>query len=111
MKIRNTSGGGVAIYAKNAVHARVCCDFTFMRPHFESIFVEFRMGKEKFIIGNIYRPPSSDVNSFLELLESVLSSMQENFSEHKIYLVGDYNLDLFRVDESHPILNYFRLDN
>ena len=104
---RNSSGGGVAIYAKKAADTQLISDFTLMRPYFESIFVEYRRGKENFLIGNIYRPPNSDINSFLELLESILSSIQTNFSEHKIYMVGDYNLDLFRLSESHPILNYF----
>ena len=104
---RNSSGGGVAIYAKQALHANLVNCFTFMRPYIESVFVKISRGKEKILIGNIYRPPNSDVNSFLDLLDGVLSSIRDDFSQHKIYIMGDFNLDLFRVDESNPILNYF----
>ena len=51
------------------------------------------MSKNKnMIIGTIYRPPTSDVDTFINQIDSVLNKIsQEN--KH-IYLMGDYNLDL-----------------
>ena len=63
---------------------------------FESIFVEVNDKGGGYIVGVIYRPPDSDVASFLSHLNSVLDKLKDRRS----YLMGDFNLDLI-INERH----------
>lgn len=88
---KNGRGGGVAIYINNTFIFKIRTDIEIEGS--ESLFIEVSMSKNKnMIIGTIYRPPTSDVDTFINQIDSVLNKIsQEN--KH-IYLMGDYNLDL-----------------
>ena len=86
---KNGRGRGVAIYINNTFIFKIRTDIEIEGS--ESLFIEVSMSKNKnMIIGTIYRPPTSDVDTFINQIDSVLNKIsQEN--KH-IYLMGDYNL-------------------
>ena len=73
----------------------------------ESVFIEIcNKNKKNIIVGCIYRHPSMDLNVFNEELLNPL--MEKIGSEDKrLFLIGDCNIDLLRVDVDTPTTNFF----
>ena len=103
-------GGGLAIY----VNQRVCdesdikllnlnlqnnngtvnsCEYMFL-----SVNINLDKNKSKtYIIGNIYRSPSTKPADFLEKLDSILTQLDRH-KHQQIILTGDYNIDLVKYE-------------
>ena len=82
-------GGGVAVY----VRENLCC---IPRPDLhswsEDLWLEFSTGDTKgrpLLFGCYYRPPSSDLPSFLSALESTL--IRFDYRRMDVLLAGDFN--------------------
>ena len=63
----------------------------------------------KYIIGNIYRRPSSilaELDQFIEEFTSVAHNLQEKPS--KSYLCGDYNINLLKIDSLQHYSRFFK---
>ena len=75
---------------------------------YESLFIKIKqkMGKDQ-IVGVIYRPPGDSLNLFNQELEILLS----HFSRLKedIFLAGDYNIDLLKINSHVPTRTFFNL--
>ena len=86
-------GGGVALYISESVDFLERPDLTINNSFLQTAFIEIVDANSKnIIVGNIYRPPYTDIDSFLGELDSLLSSIQ---TETKLlYLMGDYNINL-----------------
>ena len=62
----------------------------------------------KYIIGNIYRRPSSilgELEQFIEEFKLVAHNLQKKPS--KSYLCGDYNISLLKIDSSQHYSRFF----
>lgn len=102
-------GGGVAFYVSTDLQVQVLEELSvFQEKIFESLFIKVHVSdKNSFIIGNIYRSPSSNIgstpseqfNSFLDILSNILDQLSS--LNQKVYLVGDFNCDLIRFKD-HP---------
>ena len=98
-------GGGLAIY----VNKRACelenieqfipnPDPQNTSGEFQFIKLKLCKGQQKtVIIGNIYRSPSRNPDSFNTLFDSVLQKLDRH-SKKLVYLVGDFNQDLIKYD-------------
>ena len=73
----------------------------------ESVFVEIcNKNRKNIIVGCIYRHPSMDLNEFNQDFLNPL--MEKICSENKkIFLIGDFNVDLLKVDVDTPTTNFF----
>ena len=93
---RNRYGGGLKMYVKNNVQARLLQEFSFINNLFEMITVELIFEKNKVILCGIYHPPTSSVQLNLDFIES-LSNQLRLLHNLKIPLVmaGDLNINLF----------------
>lgn len=112
---RNSNkGGGLAIY----VNERVCeendidiIDITIdpdthnisSTTPCEHIFVKVNIRlshnntKKPYIVGNIYRSPSSSISAFHEYMENILTKLDRHRNKH-IILAGDFNIDLAKIE-------------
>ena len=90
---RNRHGGGVACYVKNDL----CFNTKKIFPNsIEHVFFEILIPKVKPIaVGIFYRPPNS--NDFLNLLSN--SFQQIDLNKKEIYLLGDFNINLFQNEK------------
>ena len=92
MTIEKTGrGGGVALYIHCKFNHKIRKDIHI--EGIENIFIEIenKFGKN-IIIGTLYRPPSSNINHFLESIDEQLEKIsRENKS---MYIMGDFNIDL-----------------
>ena len=76
---------------------------------FESVFVKIVVTPRKFlVVGNIYRPPNADLNTFNTTLAFILEKIHEQYSgAHDVQLCLDSNIDLFQISSSSHHHDYF----
>ena len=102
-------GGGVSVHIAETSHCvqRPDISNSLNSDIIESIFVESDFNLIKYIIGVIYRPPSSSLQTFLEQMNQLLGILKQ---EGKlIYLIGDFNIDLAKYDSNETISDFFNL--
>ena len=96
----NTSKGGVAVYTKNKFNVLERSDLNIINDHYESIWIEIKNKNSKnIIIASIYRHPHDTLalyDSFLDYLELTLIKLNKENKE--IYLCGDFNSDILKID-------------
>ncbi len=79
-------GGGVLLMIRNELVR--CKERPDLRIWPDSFWSEIRIGPNIFILGCLYRPPTSDSSIFAEALEDAIDRTNH---QHKIMLVGDFN--------------------
>ena len=92
---RNTHGGGVAIYANKKYSAHVIKHLRMVRKELESIFLHAVVGREKYVIGCIYRLPNFDVECFLSTLSEILHVVKTEYYSSTVFLHEDFNIDMY----------------
>ena len=82
----NKRGGGVSIYILNTIPYKTRNKLSFSTHMLESVFIEVDKSifksKRNVIIGEIYRPPSSDKNTFNTELEKLLNKIEKEKNMH-----------------------------
>ena len=75
--------------------------------HLESVFVEICNKNQNYIIiVCIYRHPSMDLQEFNEdFFDPLIENLQS--VDKKVFLIGDFNIDLLKVDTDTPTTNFF----
>ena len=106
---RNTMGGGVVLYTKDTLNANFVHSISVIHDHIETVFVCFSIGNVKFLIGNIYRRPRSNVDDFLRELTNILDTIRTCYIDTRVYLMGDFNLSLFDINNNNKCMEYFML--
>ena len=87
---RSRSGGGVCLYVKNSINYLNRNDL--IGENLEPICIEiFKPSSASFIVGTIYRPPSTFVDSFSNIEQLVKLIDDEN---KEFYLLGDLNANM-----------------
>ena len=72
----------------------------------ESTFTEIVCPKSSnIIVGCIYKHPSLQVNNFTNDILLSLSEKLNKENSNKIFLLGDFNIDLLRYETSEPVNN------
>lgn len=92
----NRSGGGVCFYIREDLSFKVREDLGI--DECESLFIELdqKHGKN-IIVGVIYRPPDSNLETFLNNLDSTLTKIEDK----TVWLTGDFNIDLLNMEHAH----------
>lgn len=94
------NGGGVGLYVNIKHHFLIQDELsTFHENVFESLFVEITNQNSKVIVGVIYRPPSSDLNTFLATLEEALDKVGNS----SCYILGDFNINTLNITDTQQI--------
>ena len=92
---RNNFGGGIKMYFRNSIQARMLEDFTFINNYFEMLTVELIFGTNKAVMCGLYHPPTSSIennNAFIESLANVLRLLGNR--KVPLLLAGDLNINL-----------------
>ena len=106
---RNCQGGGVLFYVKAHLASELLHQFTFMTAHVETIFVRFSVGARRYIVGNFYRPPGATVELFNTTVDEILREILSRFDSSYVMLVGDFNIDLFKVGRFSRYFDFYAL--
>ena len=92
---RNNFGGGIKMYFRNSIQARMLEDFTFINEYFEMLTVELIFGTNKAVMCGLYHPPTSSIennNAFIESLANTLRLLGNR--KVPLLLAGDLNINL-----------------
>lgn len=93
----SSNHGGAAIYVLSNLAFKRRHDLALNLPNCEAVWVEFdhlllNIDNKNFILGCIYRSPSTSITDFCNALDNVLESIS---SENKnVVIVGDMNINL-----------------
>ena len=103
--------GGLVTYIHNTFSFERLSDNMYNQNStvYESIFLKIYKKSSKFtkyIIGNIYRRPSSTLDELAQFIDEFTTVTQNLQEQHiKSYLCGDYNINLLKIDS---LLHYNR---
>ena len=99
-KIRaNKHRGGVGLYVNCSYEFRERADLAVnLDDVIETQFIELITKPKNTLVGIIYRPPNSKLEQFKECLAEILQKVDRQ--NKKCYLIGDFNLDLFKANEN-----------
>ena len=100
---RNSLGGGVAVYYRNSINAKVLQKYTGLFDTHESLCLSINLPNMKNIkILAIYRPPNKNVNEFINYLTKI------NYkSFEKCIIAGDLNINLLVTTNQSERLRHF----
>ena len=100
------TGGGVGLYIDEKLTYKVLTEYdTSNSSVLEFLFVEICIPNNKnIIIGAIYRPPTGNLEEFLDKFNELLSGVTR--ANKHCYVTGDFNLDLMK-HETHSITAQF----
>ena len=87
----NKKGGGVDILISDSTKFKERTDIVLENNDCESCFIEVQTRNKPLIVGSIYRPPNSSIETFVSQLELLLKKIKTEGNKHII--VGlDHNL-------------------
>ena len=104
-------GGGVSIFVKASLTFEPLKNLSLMTSSIETVFI--KIGKcslkinRDLIIGVCYSPPSGDKKEFNIRITEILDSI--NHDLNYVYLMGDFNINLFEIMNSTESLNFYNL--
>ena len=99
-------GGGIGLGIKDNIEYVIRDDLNMFNDICESCFVEIPKPGKNLIIGVFYRPPEKSVYQFNHILRETIEKINV---EHKdCIFMGDYNIDINKVDQFHYVNDFFR---
>ena len=102
------NAGGTLLYINSKHSYKIRKDLKLYKPHkIESVFVEVIMPKKtNIIVGCIYRHPDNNIDDFnSNYLRPILHKLSKESSK-KIFLLGDFNIDLLKFNSCSSICNF-----
>ena len=104
---RNKSGGGILVYVREEVPAKELRAYN-LPEDIECGFVEINLKNKKWLLANVYRPPSQNGRYFFEELGKSLDAYSTGYEN--LILLGDFNLEEKGADISN-FLEIYNLKN
>lgn len=95
-KDRGSRGGGIGAYVKlsyNNCH-EVHFDFA-ISDQLECLFIKIKLRSFTLAIGAFYRPPGTNVNTFINDFDNILSTVCPTVDE--VVCLGDFNVNFFNI--------------
>lgn len=92
----NRRGGGVGMYVKHDMVSEILISTSF--DYIECLWVKLKRQNDTVIIGNLYRPPNSNITQFLNYLEDILSNLYIEYD--KIICLGDFNINMLNLESN-----------
>ena len=93
-KYKHKGSGIMILLDDNITNATIDNEASFCTSHSEFLTVKYpHQGKTVFIVG-VYRPPSGNLDLFLENFENLLLKINKH-KDNNCYLLGDFNLNLY----------------
>jgi hypothetical protein len=109
-------GGGVGFYYKSDLKCCVLPKYSIFEDRiFESLFINVTLPNgKKVAIGSIYRPNVHPTlsstflyNNFMEIFSNIISNLLDD--QIDFYLVGDFNIDILKINENVRASDYINL--
>ena len=99
--------GGVCMYVSDKINYKLRKDLCHANSNYESCFIEIECHNAKnIVVGVIYRAHTS-IDNFIGDIDPVFKKL--NDEKKQIYIMGDFNIDLLKVDDHRPTHDYLVL--
>ena len=103
-----TAKGGSAIDISKYCDSLERNNHNIKHIEYETTWIEIKNKKSKNIVcGNVYRHPHYNCDDFFQYPETCLATLAKENKE--VYICGDYNFDLLKVDTDHLTKHFFNL--
>ena len=103
-----SSKRGTAIYVNKYFDSIERSNLNINSLEYESTWIEIQNKRSKnMVIASIYRHPHNNFNEFFQYLENCLSQVVKENKE--LYICGDFNFDLLKIDTDHHTQHFFNL--
>lgn len=92
--IREGHGGGIVIYINDEITYNLITDYNIMMSNAESLWLNVCNKNKTQVntkIGAIYRPPSKNINNFIDELDLIMSKIADE--NKKCVILGDMNIN------------------
>lgn len=101
----NKTGGGVAFFVDRDLRCKVIQNMSILKENLmECITVEIELEKSRnTVITCVYRAPGSNVETFVDSLEDIISRVNDNKT---YWICGDLNIDLLSADKHKPTADF-----
>ena len=101
-------GGGLLIYLKDDIypHSDIIAQDSYMLPDIECLAISLNVpGRKRTVIIDVYRPPNTNIERFLELFDATLGHYDDTGVE--LWVVGDMNINLHNLagDKAETLIN------
>ena len=84
-------------------------ELTFTEDCIKSLFLRSTSMRGNFNVGNTYRPPGGNLTSFINRMSVILELISVKFPSFSVYFLGDYNIDLLRINSNAKYFEYYLL--
>lgn len=95
-------GGGTLIMVKNCYEATAISEVRKFVIEGNIELCAVHISEINCVVVSIYRPPTGDIDIFLNNLEAVLTELAEAFQKENILLAGDFNIN-FKADSKSKV--------
>ena len=93
-------GSGLIIFLSDMfTNVKIKSEFNISSTDFEILGLEVNLKTEKLLLINCYRSPSGNFNNFIDGFADLLSKIND-YKEHKSYILGDLNVNLFNSNSN-----------
>ena len=110
-KHRDRVGGGEALLVKQPLEYNVREHVSFCNECIESLFIEVHLHnqptKNYVVIGVIYRPPDTDINSLVAIITDILSVIKAKRKTY--YILVDFNINFINVSNHIPTAEFLEV--
>ena len=97
--------GGVCLYINDRLTVVPKPNLSFIRPGIETLFVDIYSDNEIKTVGVVYRRASEiSIDDFTEEMNAIFNEI--NFAHNKVYIMGDFNIDLLQYNRSAQVANF-----
>ena len=86
-------GGGISVFIREGIKYKIHHNMNVSLSHTETLFVEVNFDNKKYLIGIIYRVPNTNLENFLDTINSLIEPVRGDF---ELVLMGDFNVCLLR---------------
>ena len=100
----NRPGGGVSLFVASNIKYTELTEHYINNDNIECMFIEIEIDSSKRIIGIVYRPPNSSVDTFTFLLNDILEKLK--IQNKHCWIMGDYNIDLMKNNTHKPTTDF-----
>ena len=107
MQNSKTNAGGVGIYIEDNFEYEIIKKINLDLNNTENLWVKLEINKKRFIIGAVYCHPVHLLENLIQFSHSITEIYHKLNSQNiEYYVLGDFNIHLFQIENNNQIGNY-----
>lgn len=98
-RVNRNAHGGVALYIRDSIIWKIRNDINALSEEyiFECAAIEIKINKLVYVVCVVYKPPQTNVSSFVNKMDALLELASEGDSS--VVVAGDFNIDMLSTDD------------